>query len=57
MFGDPRLGVRFGFERGDPCRITVRDADLDTERPALKQEYAVARLGVGMRSGHFHARN
>jgi hypothetical protein len=31
MLGDPRLGVRFGFERGDPGRMTVRDVDLDTE--------------------------
>jgi hypothetical protein len=31
MLGDPRLGVSFGFERADSGRMTVRDADLDTE--------------------------
>jgi Aldehyde dehydrogenase family len=31
MFGDPHLGVRFGFEHADRSRMTIRDADLDTE--------------------------
>jgi hypothetical protein len=31
MLGDPCLGVSFGFEHADPGRMTVRDADLDTE--------------------------
>jgi hypothetical protein len=31
MRGDPRLGVRFGFECGDLGRMTVRDVDLDPE--------------------------
>jgi hypothetical protein len=31
VFSDPRLGVRFGIERGDPGRMTVGDVDLDPE--------------------------
>ena len=31
VLGDPRLGVRLGFEHADRGRMTVRDADLDTE--------------------------
>lgn len=31
MLGDPRFGVRFGFEHADPDGISIRDADLDSE--------------------------
>jgi hypothetical protein len=31
MVSDPCLGVRLGFEHADPGRMTVRNADLDTE--------------------------
>jgi hypothetical protein len=31
VLGDPRLGVRFGFEHADRGRMSVGDADLDTE--------------------------
>ena len=55
MLGDPCLGVCFGFEHADPGRMTVRDADLDTERPIVKRDYAIGRLGVGMCFGHFRA--
>jgi len=31
VLGDPRLGLRLGFERADRGRMTVWDADLDAE--------------------------
>jgi hypothetical protein len=31
VLGDPRVGISFGFERTNHGRMTVRDADLDTE--------------------------
>jgi len=31
VLGDPCFGVRFGFEHADRGRMTVRDADLDSE--------------------------
>jgi hypothetical protein len=55
MLGDPRLGVRIGFERADPGRMTVRDADLDTESTVVKRDYAIGRFGVGVRLWHCNA--
>ena len=53
MLGNPRLGVRFGFEHADRGRMTVRDADLDPECPIVKRDYTIGRFGVGMYFGHF----
>ena len=53
MLGDPCLGVRFGFELADRGRITVRDGYLDTERPVVKRDYTIGRLGVGVSFWHF----
>src|SRR5215469_15888142 len=53
MLGDPRLGVRFGFEHADPGRMTVRDADLDAEVPVVKRHDAISGFGVGVDFRHF----
>src|SRR5919109_2527760 len=55
MLGDPRLGVRFGFEQAHPGGISVRDADLDAERSVVKRDYTIARLGVGVCFWHYDA--
>jgi hypothetical protein len=55
MFGDPRLGVGFGFEFADLGRKTFRDFDLNSEHPVFKRDYAIGCLGVGVSFGHFVA--
>jgi hypothetical protein len=49
MLGDPRLGVRFGFEYADPGRMTVRDADLYTECTVVERDHSIGRFGVRAR--------
>src|SRR5438477_11756763 len=46
VLGDPRFGIGFGVEPADPCRVAVRDLDLDTERSIIERDHAIGRLRV-----------